>query len=135
MTDVTDLLERAIARISDPDKWTKGTLARTPDGVPADPTDVDNPECAVCLVGALQAAEDISDPCTPYADATDTLRWIIAQLYPERIDPEDKWGRLPDFNDHPDTTWHDVVGVLQLALTVASGGGTLAVAAALEEPA
>ena len=92
-TPVLDLL-------TDPKRWTKGTLARDDRGVP---TCVDDPKAVCwCLMGALHKCYLSGN----YADAIERLANVLTAMgIPS----------LVAFNDHPDTTHAMVLHALQRA--------------------
>ena len=84
--------------LSSPDKWTKGAYARTKTdtivGV------LDEEACKFCLDGALLR-------CGLDWDIKTSLEQAILELFPTKSEG------IISFNDHPDTTYEDVLEVLE----------------------
>ena len=93
------ILEAARARISDPEAWIKGNVAKARDG-------------AVC------AAEDPRAVQWCVLGAVHAEPGSISWLYP-CLDPPDGFGSLGSYNDHPDTTHEDILGFLDQAIDAA----------------
>jgi hypothetical protein len=89
--------------LTDETKWIKGNYAvdahglRTPAYAPT--------AVCFCIVGAVRRCYDSDNPT-----AISALRDAARQLYPNRIGET-----VSSFNDHPDTTFEDVVKVIELA--------------------
>lgn len=84
--------------------WTKGYYARNSEGLKVLP---DSGEAVCyCISGAICASG------TGYA-STEMVTNAIKALFPERVHPEGH--AVPEFNDHPETTFDDVCKVIELA--------------------
>lgn len=69
-----------------------------------------------CLVGACEEATKYIFAGNGYLEFValcDKLRAAICDLYPDRADVDEVF--IPDFNDHPDTTFDDVCKVIEKA--------------------
>lgn len=87
--------------LSDPSKWTRNTYARSSNG---DPCDVRVGTC-FCMYGAAKAC---GMDVVPFSDK---LAALIRARYPQRMD--DEYDAIVSFNDHPDTTYEEVIAILK----------------------
>lgn len=97
------------AVLSSPDKWTKGTYARDADG---HAWCEDDEAVCFCVSGALQHAHKLSF-LDPDHEDHGAVRDAILTLYPSRV--RDSLSTIPTFNDHPETTYDDILAVLHHA--------------------
>jgi hypothetical protein len=106
--DARTILADARALLSDPERWTTGTLAQREDGLPVDPWSPS--ACCWCLVGALQCVARRGG--APYSDEYAAAYRALNRL----LDQSD----AVDFND---TAEHeDVLALLDRAIAEASRG-------------
>lgn len=94
--------------LSDVNHWTKGTYARTPDGLYGNIHDED--ATCRCLRGAILFI---------YRDSWDVelkVRNVIEELYPQRVSHcTPSQCKIVAFNDHPLTNHSDILKVLERA--------------------
>jgi len=98
--------------LSSPDAWTKHASARNAEDVIVQ---LDNPNAVkFCLTGALRHYQRDFDIKT---NLWDNIKGIILNRFPERLDAfaGELESAITDFNDHPDTTFEEVVSVVQEA--------------------
>lgn len=103
---VLDILTKARALISDPDKWTKGAYARLPSGVSCDERNAYAEK--FCMVGSINAASRCD-----WSKAIDARQSLFAA-----IKKMDRAGSVPGFNDYPSTTHTDVMNVFSEAIAL-----------------
>ena len=92
--------------LSDASKWTKGYYARNEHGG-LEPARSPVATC-FCIFGALLRCYNGLP-----GERTQKVAKIILKRFPERVAHEDS--TLPGFNDHPDTTYEEVISVLKEA--------------------
>jgi hypothetical protein len=108
----------AKALLATKEQWTQGNYAVRAD---QEGVDLDDPEaCAFCLHGALlKAANPIPNPVSPYTIYNTIYDVIEKQIYNTIYDVVGKqFGRcnLATFNDAKETTYEDVIRVLDEAI-------------------
>lgn len=95
--------------------WTKEAYARDGEGAPLD-WDDDVATCCRCLLGACLYVEEV----VPYhiarhiPDKREPIIEAIKKLFPERLS-NPNLAQIPQFNDHPETTFDDICKVIELA--------------------
>ena len=93
--------------LSSPEKWGKGHYAKTIKGLVT--TTGDKDAYCFCLVGSFIR-------CFPDVDAHEGVKVLVPAIekrFPERLTrPTDV---VVQFNDHPDTTYEEVISVLKEA--------------------
>lgn len=95
VTGVLDIL-------SDPSKWCKESLAKDINGFVTDIYSVD--AYSFCITGAFRKVNCHNEKWKPF-------KRLIISKYPERINID----IVPSFNDHPDTTFEEVVELIKEA--------------------
>lgn len=96
------IIDRVIEKLSDPQRWTKGELARDAEG--NEVGENDPAACSWCLAGALSACEP------DYGKIQKTRRYILRAIMAET-----HFFFISAFNDDDKTTHADVMRVLHTA--------------------
>jgi hypothetical protein len=93
---------KAYELLSEPSRWTKGTLARNSEGYA---TNVNGPTaCSFCLVGAIEHCYPV--PIKKLLD-------IVQQVKDELAIQAPNFEFIGQWNDHPDRTHKEVVDLLK----------------------
>jgi hypothetical protein len=106
MTDEATIYTKALEILDSPGKWIKHALALDTSGKMLTVTelmDEENPPVCFCVVGAMAKANDGAYVADPKVG----LHNLIAN--------KGHWS-VSEFNDHPSTTYKDVVDILKQAL-------------------
>lgn len=112
MEKLSDRLKKIQAKIDTPEKWTKGTRAKTSDGREVD---IDDPRASCfCIIGAMENAF-IGYPLG--ANRHDVWRATVMGLRRDSgVFDTKRFTSLVDFNDHEDTTHADVMVLFDAAI-------------------
>lgn len=88
----------------DGDHWIKGALReRTPDG-----------HMGYCALGRLDSIASETHSYSWAADAVGVLENLSLEMFPERVG-KFNYTSVPGVNNHPDTTWDDMVSWFEKA--------------------
>lgn len=102
LRDLRNLRER----LADPENWHKGDFFA--DFPKADLIDLEEdglPDCPACLYGAIAYVRGVPNTGSNVASA---LEYVL---------PDQYYGDLVNFNDHPDTTHADVLALIDKAIS------------------
>lgn len=98
------MIDDVIKRLDNGNKWHKGGLYDR-----SDPT-------RVCVMGALNEVSQWQCGVARYERRSELallLTDVVVERYPDRVDATN--GAVASFNDHPATTWEDMMLVLKEA--------------------
>ena len=93
---------KAYELISEPSRWTQKTLARNINGGATNPRGYD--ACSFCLVGAIERCYNV-----PIKQMLEILQQVKSELKIQAPSFE----FIGQWNDHPDRTHEEVVGLLK----------------------
>jgi len=125
--NAVQVLEGAIALLDKSEKWAQGEFGLL-GGHSAPLSDA----TCFCVLGAMSKAQGLSgwtiNPAGLYY-----VEEAVKSMFPERVNFAGK-PTVPAFNDHPDTTYDDVIDVLNTALDAAKADLPAPVTAAGYKP-
>lgn len=101
-----EILIKTRELLSTPEKWHKGTYGCRDFG--------SGEFSCLCLYGAISEAY-VNPMMTERPYAYRVLLRVIQEEYPHLV--RSGFISIPEFNDHPDTTYSDVIGVLDKAVS------------------
>ena len=97
--------------LTSPSKWCKGSAYTDAAGVTI------TKDVYLSLAGGKCCLHGAAALGPNEIEIVEALRTAIIKLFPGR-DKASKWGIVASFNDHPDTTWGEVVAVIAYAETL-----------------
>lgn len=107
---LSEIFTKAREILDSPEKWTRGVFARDLSGRP---TTIEE-GCSFCVLGAVLSAKGIRDSSDGliYETEAGLLRKVIRKLKNRPI-------FVDEYNDDPDTTYEDVIILLDAAIELA----------------
>lgn len=121
MTEV-EVLDKMVQRLQDKG-WIQGVICE--DGFICEdefiPPDclfpLKNVKGKACLLGTAELCSSSLGDFVSISAIGDRLAAVIAELFPDRKEGTGHWATVIKFNDHPDTTFEDVMLVVKHART------------------